>query len=119
MYEKAMAVIAIALFTALLVTLWLRDRLRRAVCRAADPHMRNSTQEREWLVTYEKFLYSSAQTQRISVLKRNLPQLPAEVQERFKRFQVAQIALTVTVIALLVFFVVGLAVQWARGLPIT
>ena len=80
MYEKAMAVIAIALFTALLVTLWLRDRLRRAVCRAADPHMRNSTQEREWLVTYEKFLYSSAQTQRISVLKRNLPQLPAEVQ---------------------------------------
>src|SRR5690349_15249662 len=73
-------------FVGFLASLWFRDRQRKGLCKAADPFMRESAVREEWLATYEKVLHSTAQMQRVAILRRNSDKLPLALRASLHRY---------------------------------
>ena len=75
------------LLAAFWVSLWVRDRARQRLCRAADSAMRASDARGEWAATRDRVLYSVAQMQRVRIIKKNLDQLPGQLKAEYQRYQ--------------------------------
>jgi len=69
-----------------LVSLWHRDRERRALCRSADAFMRESALEERWAATDKKWLPSTREMQRIRILRQNASMLPPALKESLERY---------------------------------
>jgi hypothetical protein len=79
------------LFIAFFGALWARDRERRQICKAADAFMRASDVSSEWAATYDKVLFSSAQSKRIGLVGSNANRLPDVLQAKYRRYRLIRL----------------------------
>ena len=103
--------VAALLFVGFLASLWVRDRLRKALCRMADPTMRNGVAQVEWLKTYDTFLHSTAQAQRLALLKLNLTKLPSDVQSVYSRYRRIEVVVFVLGAMMILFWLVSVLIK--------
>lgn len=113
--ESLMSILGMLAFVAFLGRLWVRDRLRKQVCKAADQAMRAGPLQKEWIETYDILLHSRAVTARIGLTQSCLVQLPQEVRLLFARYSIAQKGLIYSGVALVLVFSAGLVARVNRG----
>jgi hypothetical protein len=101
--------IIVVLFIAFFGSLWVRDRARNRLCKDADPFMREGNAKSEWLLTYDKILYSSAQSKRIALVEQYVDLMPVTLRERYRRYRVIRI---IPVVIFATIVLVGIVARW-------
>jgi hypothetical protein len=97
--------LAILSFFGFFLSLWFRDRERKALCQAADAFMRESPSQNAWLATYDALLHSTAQMNRVALLRKSLDILPDDIRRHLRRYNLIRL---LPVVFLLVMISVGL-----------
>ncbi len=102
-------------FLGSLVSLWFRDRARARLFHAADPFMRESRAQAEWVATYDRLLYSAAAKQRMAILRRHSEMLPNALRDLLRRYLVFRMTPLLCLAVMAVAGLIGNAVGVDSG----